>query len=63
MGIINIPQESASGWQKVLEWIKTRGVQKVDLFVFDDLIGLDTVIGKVFNPSLEQKCIIHFNVI
>ena len=60
LGIINIPQESASGWQEVLEGIKARGVQKVCLFVFDDLTGLDTVIGKVFSSSLQQKCIIHF---
>lgn len=60
LGIINIPQESASGWQEVLESIKSRGVEKVGLFVFDDLTGLDTVIGKVFSSSLQQKCILHF---
>lgn len=60
MGIINIPQESASGWQEVLENIRSRGVGKVGLFVFDDLTGLDTVIGKVFASSMQQKCIIHF---
>ena len=60
LGIINIPQESASGWQEVLENIRSRGVGKVGLFVFDDLTGLDTVIGKVFASSMQQKCIIHF---
>lgn len=60
LGIINIPQESASGWQEVLESIKSRGVEKVGLFVFDDLTGLDSVIGKVFSSSLQQKCILHF---
>lgn len=60
LGIINIPQESASGWQEVLENIRDRGVGKVGLFVFDDLTGLDTVIGKVFASSMQQKCIIHF---
>ena len=60
LGIINIPQESASGWQEVLEDIKSRGVAQVGLFVFDDLTGLDTVIGKVYSSSMQQKCIIHF---
>jgi len=41
LGIVNIPQESASGWQEVLENIKSRGVDKVGLFVFDGLTGLD----------------------
>ncbi len=41
LGIVNIPQESASGWQEVLEDIKSRGVDKVGLFVFDGLTGLE----------------------
>ena len=60
LAIINIPQESASGWQETLEGIKSRGVEKVGLFVFDDLTGLDTVIGKVFASAMQQKCILHF---
>lgn len=49
LGIINIPQESASGWQEVLESIKSRGVKKVGLFVFDGLTGLGAAVGKVFS--------------
>ena len=60
LSIINIPQESASGWEEVLIGIKQRGVDRVGLFVFDDLTGLDTVIGKVFSASLQQKCVLHF---
>lgn len=60
LGIVNIPQESASGWQEVLENIRSRGVDQVGLFVFDDLTGLATVIGKVFASSMQQKCVLHF---
>lgn len=60
LAIVNIPQESASGWQEVLEGIKARGVNQVGLFVFDDLTGLDSVIGKTFADSMQQKCILHF---
>ena len=60
IGIVNIPQESASGWEEVLMDIKDRGVKNVGLFVFDDLTGLDTVIGKIFSGSMQQKCILHF---
>ena len=60
LGIINIPQESASGWQEVLENIRSRGVEKVGLFVFDGLSGLDEVVGKVFAQSMKQNCILHF---
>jgi len=60
LSIVNIPQESASGWEEVLGAVKERGVNRVGLFVFDDLTGLDTVIGKVFAPSMQQKCVLHF---
>ena len=60
LSIVNIPQESASGWEEVLLAIKERGIDQVGLFVFDDLTGLDTVIGKVFTSSIQQKCVLHF---
>ena len=39
LSIVNIPQESASGWEEVLQEIKARGVEKVGLFVFDGVTG------------------------
>jgi putative transposase len=60
LGIVNIPQESASGWQEVLEDIQSRGVSKVGLFIFDGLTGLDDVVGKVFADSMKQNCVLHF---
>ena len=60
LGIVNIPQESASGWQEVLEDIRSRGVAQVGLFVFDGLTGLDTVVGKVYAASKRQECTLHF---
>lgn len=60
LGIINIPQESASGWLEVLESIKSRGVESVGLFVFDGLTGLDNAVGKVYSSSSQQQCTLHF---
>jgi len=60
LGILNIPQESASGWQEVLLNIQSRGVKKVGLFVFDGLTGLAEVVGKIYGESMQQKCILHF---
>lgn len=60
LGIINIPQESAQGWEEVLQGIKTRGVENVGLFVFDGLTGLKTVVSKVFASSMQQECVLHF---
>jgi len=60
LSIVNIPQESASGWEEVLQSIQKRGVGQVGLFVFDDLTGLEKVIGKTFPGSMQQKCVLHF---
>ena len=60
LGIVNIPQESASGWEEVLQEVKSRGVEKIGLFVFDGLTGLDTVVGKVYASSIQQDCTLHF---
>lgn len=60
LGIINIPQESASGWLEVLEGVQSRGVKRVGLFVFDGLTGLDEAVGKVFSGSMQQNCMLHF---
>ena len=60
LGIVNIPQESASGWEEVLLDIQSRGVNQVGLFVFDGLTGLGEVVGKIYSNSMQQNCILHF---
>jgi len=59
IGIVNIPTESATGWELVLNELKQRGVSKVHLFVSDGLKSLETAVSKVFNQSVHQKCIVH----
>lgn len=59
LAIINQPTESALGWQEVLKNLKKRGLKKVELFVSDDLKGLDTSIDKEFPKSNHQKCVLH----
>ena len=60
LGVINIPTESASGWEDVLNTLKDRGMNEVSLFVSDDLKGLSTSISKVYPNSKQQKCVVHF---
>lgn len=59
IGIVNLPVESALGWQEVLNGLKERGLKKVHLFVSDGLKSLETAIARVFNQSVHQKCIVH----
>ena len=48
LGIVNMPQESATGWGEILDRMKDRGLQRVGLMVVDGIKGLDTVIGQKF---------------
>ncbi len=60
LAVVNLPSESATGWKLILQNLKQRGVQQINLFVFDDLTGLDNAIGSVFQQGLQQKCTLHF---
>jgi transposase-like protein len=59
IGIINIPSESASGWQEVLQNIKQRGVEKIGIIISDNLTGLDKIIPLVYRNTAHQKCVVH----
>lgn len=53
------PTEGADYWGELLEEIKARGVEKVDLFVADGLSNLEDEIHRVFPGSQFQKCVVH----
>lgn len=60
LSVINMPQESAIGWEMNLRELQQRGVEQVGLFVSDDLSGIGQAIGKVYSQSSQQSCILHF---
>lgn len=51
--------ESSKFWLGVLNDLKTRGVQKVDLFCIDGLSGFKEAIKAVYPYAGVQRCIIH----
>jgi transposase-like protein len=59
LGFYLIPQESAQGWEGVLRHLKDRGLERVLLFVSDDLAGLGDRIKVEFPFSLHQLCVVH----
>jgi putative transposase len=59
IGLYNVPQESASGWEEVFCDIKARGVKNVLLFAADGLTGLGDVVNRVFPNSRFQSCVLH----
>ena len=59
ISIVNLPNESATGWKEVFSSIKQRGVNSVGIIVSDGLSGLDGSIAEYFPKTPHQKCIVH----
>jgi len=51
--------ESARNWEEVLKDLKRRGVQRVRIFITNDLPGLQEAIKKIFPESDWQLCVLH----
>ena len=51
--------ESAASWYEYLRKLKERGVKTVDLFITDNLSGLNETIGRVFPDAQHQLCVVH----
>jgi len=51
--------ESAHNWEEVLKELKRRGVQRVQIFITDDLPGLEGAIKKIFPEADWQLCVLH----
>jgi transposase-like protein len=51
--------ESVDAWQGVVDDLKRRGVQQVDLLVTDGDAGLIGVLERSFPATLRQRCITH----
>jgi len=51
--------ESAKNWEEILRELSRRGVKKVQLFITDDLPGIENVIKMVYPSSEWQFCVLH----
>ena len=59
MGLWIEQTEGAKFWLKVMNELKTRGVNDVLIAVVDGLKGFPEAIGAVFAQTVVQTCIIH----
>lgn len=51
--------ESSGNWGEVLRDIKRRGVEKVKIFISDDVVGMEEVIKREFPDADFQICVFH----
>lgn len=59
LAIANFPTESSTGWKSIFEQIKSRGVERIDLFVSDGLNGVESAIAEYFSDAQVQLCSVH----
>lgn len=51
--------ESSNAWREILSELRQRGVESVDIFVSDDLPGIEEASSAIFPASDHQLCIVH----
>ena len=59
LAIASQPQESATGWEMLLEELRERGVQSIGLVVADGLSGLEDAVGRAYPRADFQRCVTH----
>jgi len=52
-------EESKEGWSALLQELRTRGVNQIDLIVTDGHDGLLAAIADLFPTTLRQRCLVH----
>ena len=59
LGLYFTDAEGAAAWGRILEDIRSRGVEEVLVFCVDGLAGFTEVIGEVYPAALVQRCVVH----
>lgn len=52
-------EETGAGWQSILNEVRDRGVEKVDVIVSDGHKGLTSACDKLFTATPRQRCLVH----
>jgi len=55
----SVRKRSSRDWEEVLKDLKRRRVQRVRIFITDDLPGLEEAIKKIFPEADWQLCVLH----
>lgn len=52
-------EESGAGWEQILNDVRSRGVEQVDVIVSDGHAGLIRACEKYFTATPRQRCVVH----
>jgi putative transposase len=51
--------ESANAWREIFSELRARGIKSVDIFISDDLPGIEEASQSVYPASNHQLCVVH----
>jgi transposase-like protein len=59
LSIVNLPTESATGWEETFVDLRMRGVERVDMFISDGVSGIENATARQFPKCDHQLCAAH----
>lgn len=59
LSVVNLPTESATGWEEVIQDLKARGVERIDLFISDGISDIENATARQFPNCEHQLCAAH----
>lgn len=53
------PSENVENWTEMLQDMKSRGLEQVELFLSDGVVGMKTVLEQTYLKAHFQRCLVH----
>ena len=53
------PSENVENWTEMLQDMKSRGLEQVELFLSDGALGMKTVLEQTYQKAHFQRCLVH----
>ena len=53
------PSENVENWTEMLQDMRSRGLEQVELFLSDGVVGMKTVLEKTYPKAHFQRCLVH----
>lgn len=60
LGVAEGSREDCESWRNFFRYLKSRGLEKINLLVSDKSLGLIETFGEFYPDAKWQRCIVHF---
>lgn len=60
LGVAEGHREDAQSWREFLRYLRSRGLERVDLVTSDKSLGFIEALGEFYPEAKWQRCVVHF---